>query len=212
MRIILLGAPGAGKGTQAPIISEKLNIPIIGTGNIIRAVLKNGGEMADLLRSYTDNGKLVPDELVCKMVADRLKQDDCNNGFILDGFPRTLVQAEAFEQMGGEVDIVLNFDIEDEVIFPRLAGRRACPSCGATYNVEYDNLKPKKEGICDVCGHELTIRKDDKPETIAERFKVYHAETEPLKGYYASKGKLETIDARVSAEEITSEVLKILGA
>lgn len=210
MRIILLGAPGAGKGTQAPIISEKLNIPIIGTGNIIRGVLKNGGEMAQVLKSYMDAGKLVPDEVVCKMVADRLKEDDCKGGFILDGFPRTLAQASAFEEMGGEVDIVLDFDIEDEIIFPRLAGRRICESCGDTYNIEF--VKPKTEGHCDRCGGKLIRRKDDEPETIAERFRVYHEETEPLKGYYASKGKLVTIDARIGAAEITAEVLKILGA
>lgn len=210
MKIILLGAPGAGKGTQAQIISEKLSLPIIGTGNIIRAAIKEGTEMGKLIQSYVDAGKLVPDEIVAKMVAQRLQADDCKAGYILDGFPRTLPQAKAFEEMGGKVDIVLDFDIEDAVIVGRLAGRRICASCGATYHMEHQ--RPKIEGKCDLCGGELIRRKDDEPATVAARFEVYHAETAPLKGYYEATGKLVVINARHSVEDTTAQVLKLLEA
>ncbi len=210
MKIILLGAPGAGKGTQAQIISEKLSLPIIGTGNLIRAALKDGSEMGQLLKSFMDAGKLVPDEVVVKMVAERLQANDCKSGYILDGFPRTLAQAKAFEEMGGEIDIVLDFDIADEVIAGRLSGRRICANCGATYHMEHH--KPNTEGKCDLCGGELIRRKDDEPATIAARFEVYHAETAPLKGYYANTGKLVVINAHGSVEDTTAQVLKLLEA
>lgn len=210
MKIIMLGAPGAGKGTQAEIIAEKLGIPVIGTGAIIREAIASGSELGKQFQSYTEAGKLVPDELVVKMVAERLKGGDCKKGYILDGFPRTVVQAEAFDRMGGEVDAVLDFEIGDDAIVKRMSGRRVCEKCGATYHVT--NLPPKTEGVCDKCGAALAIRKDDAPETVLERLKVYHELTEPLVGYYKARGLVKTIDAAESLETITAKTFAAIGA
>jgi len=185
MNIILLGAPGAGKGTQAAVICEKLNIPTISTGNIIREALKNGTEMGLKAKSYMDAGKLVPDEVVIGIVKERLAQDDCANGFILDGFPRTIPQAEALDAMGVVIDKVIDIEVADEVIVNRLSGRRVCEKCGRPYHLE--SLKPKAEGICDDCGGTLVQRKDDSIETVKARLDIYHNETEPLKDYYAKQ-------------------------
>lgn len=210
MKIILLGAPGAGKGTQAEIITEKLGIPVIGTGAIIREAIASGSELGRQFQSYTEAGKLVPDELVVKMVAERLQGGDCKNGYILDGFPRTVVQAEAFDRMGGAVDLVLNFEIGDGAIVKRMSGRRVCEKCGATYHVE--NLPPKAEGVCDKCGGALAVRKDDAPETVLERLRVYHELTEPLVEYYQARGLVKTIDAAKELEAITADVFAAIGA
>jgi adenylate kinase len=190
MNIIMLGAPGAGKGTQAENICEKYNLPAISTGNIIRAALKSGSEAGKRLREYTDAGKLVPDEVVIDIVRDRIAQPDCANGFVLDGFPRTIPQAEALDAMGVQIDMVIEIDVPDERIVARMSGRRTC-ACGASYHLEYK--KPKVDGICNYCGGTLGQRKDDLPETVLERLRVYHEQTEPLKDYYAKQGKLRTV-------------------
>ena len=192
MKLILLGAPGAGKGTQAEIISEKYNIPTISTGNIIRAAIKNGTEMGLKAKSYIDAGNLVPDEVVIGIIKERLAEDDCKNGFILDGFPRTIPQAEALDKMGFEIDHALSIEVDDAEIIKRMSGRRVCSGCGASYHTEFK--KPEKEGVCNICGGELVIRKDDEPETVMNRLKVYHEQTEPLKDYYKSCGKLITVE------------------
>ncbi|MBQ9082637.1 MAG: adenylate kinase [Clostridia bacterium] len=196
MNIIMLGAPGAGKGTQAENICEKYNLPAISTGNIIRAALKSGSEAGKRLREYTDAGKLVPDEVVIDIVRDRIAQPDCANGFVLDGFPRTIPQAEALDAMGVQIDKVIEIDVPDEKIVARMSGRRTC-ACGASYHLEYK--KPKVDGICNYCGGTLGQRKDDLPETVLERLRVYHEQTEPLKDYYAKQGKLRTV---VGQEEV----------
>lgn len=208
MKLILLGAPGAGKGTQAEIISEKYNIPTISTGNIIRAALKNGTEMGLKAKSYIDAGNLVPDEVVIGIIKERLAEDDCKNGFILDGFPRTIPQAEALDKMGFEIDRALSIEVDDAEIIKRMSGRRVCGKCGASYHTEFK--KPEKEGICNVCGAELVIRKDDEPETVMNRLKVYHEQTEPLKDYYKSCGKLITVEGQDKVEDTTALVLKAL--
>lgn len=208
MKLILLGAPGAGKGTQAEIISEKYNIPTISTGNIIRAALKNGTEMGLKAKSYIDAGNLVPDEVVIGIIKERLAEDDCKNGFILDGFPRTIPQAEALDKMGFEIDRALSIEVDDAEIIKRMSGRRVCLSCGASYHTEFK--KPEKEGICNICGGELVIRKDDEPETVMNRLKVYHEQTEPLKDYYKSCGKLITVEGQDKVEDTTALVLKAL--
>ena len=208
MKLILLGAPGAGKGTQAEIISEKYNIPTISTGNIIRAALKNGTEMGLKAKSYIDAGNLVPDEVVIGIIKERLAEDDCKNGFILDGFPRTIPQAEALDKMGFEIDRALSIEVDDAEIIKRMSGRRVCSKCGASYHTEFK--KPEKEGICNVCGGELVIRKDDEPETVMNRLKVYHEQTEPLKDYYKSCGKLITVEGQDKVEDTTALVLKAL--
>lgn len=208
MKLILLGAPGAGKGTQAEIISEKYNIPTISTGNIIRAALKNGTEMGLKAKSYIDAGNLVPDEVVIGIIKERLAEDDCKNGFILDGFPRTIPQAEALDKMGFEIDRALSIEVDDAEIIKRMSGRRVCGKCGASYHTEFK--KPEKEGICNVCGGELVIRKDDEPETVMNRLKVYHEQTEPLKDYYKSCGKLITVEGQDKVEDTTALVLKAL--
>ena len=182
MKLILLGAPGAGKGTQAEIICQHLNIPAISTGNIIREALNSGTEMGLKAKSYMDSGKLVPDEVVINIIKERLAQDDCKNGFILDGFPRTIAQAEALDRMGIEIDRVIDIEVPDEKITERLSGRRVCGECGASYHLLYK--KPQVEGVCDKCRGALVQRKDDQPQTILERLAVYHDQTEPLKGYY----------------------------
>ena len=208
MKLILFGAPGAGKGTQAEIISEKYNIPTISTGNIIRAALKNGTEMGLKAKSYIDAGNLVPDEVVIGIIKERLAEDDCKNGFILDGFPRTIPQAEALDKMGFEIDRALSIEVDDAEIIKRMSGRRVCGKCGASYHTEFK--KPEKEGICNVCGGELVIRKDDEPETVMNRLKVYHEQTEPLKDYYKSCGKLITVEGQDKVEDTTALVLKAL--
>ncbi len=208
MKLILLGAPGAGKGTQAEIISEKYNIPTISTGNIIRAALKNGTEMGLKAKSYIDAGNLVPDDVVIGIIKERLAEDDCKNGFILDGFPRTIPQAEALEKMGCDIDAALSIEVADEEIVKRMSGRRVCGQCGASYHTEFK--KPEKEGVCNLCNGELVIRKDDEPETVMNRLSVYHEQTEPLKDFYKSKGKLLTVEGQDKVEDTTALVLKAL--
>ncbi len=208
MKLILLGAPGAGKGTQAEKISEKLSIPVISTGNIIRESMKNGTEMGKKAKAYVDAGNLVPDEVVIGIIKERLVSDDCNNGFILDGFPRTIPQAEALDDMGIDMDVVLSIDVPDEKIVARMSGRRVCIDCGNTYHVEYK--KTKAEGICDGCGSELVQRKDDAPETVLDRLRVYHEQTEPLKEFYAAKGKLRSVEGCEEVADTTAAVFTAL--
>ena len=208
MNLILLGAPGAGKGTQAEKICEKYNIPAVSTGNIIREALKNGTDMGLKAKSYIDAGKLVPDDVVIGIIKERLAEDDCQKGFILDGFPRTIPQAEALDAMGIVIDKVVDIEVPDEKITARLSGRRVCLKCGATYHLEYK--KPSKEGICDVCGDELVQRKDDKPETVLDRLNVYHEQTEPLKDYYSKTGKLVIVEGQEEVADTTALVFKVL--
>ena len=201
MKLILLGAPGAGKGTQAERICEKYNIPAISTGNIIREALKNQTEMGLKAKSFIDAGQLVPDEVVIGIIKDRLAKDDCRDGFILDGFPRTIPQAEALDEMGVEIDKVIDIEVADEAIVGRMSGRRVCKDCGASYHLEYK--KPKQEGKCDACGAELIQRKDDHPDTVLDRLKVYHEQTEPLKDFYEKKGKLRVVEGQDSVDDTT---------
>ena len=208
MKLILLGAPGAGKGTQAEILCERLNIPTISTGNMIREAMKSGTEMGLKAKEYAENGKLVPDEVVIGIVDERLRKDDCQNGFILDGFPRTIPQAEALDRMGIIIDRVVDINVPDEVITRRVSGRRACLDCGSTYHIE--TKKPNVEGICDRCGSTLVQRKDDLPETVQERLHVYHAQTEPLRDYYAAAGKLLVVDGQQGIQEIAEQTLELL--
>ena len=208
MNIIFLGAPGAGKGTQAEIVSEKLSIPTVSTGNIIRAALKNGTPMGLQAKAYIEAGKLVPDEVVIGIIKDRLAEDDCKNGFILDGFPRTIPQAEALDEMGVVIDKVIDIEVADEKIAARMSGRRVCKTCGNSYHLEYK--KPAAEGVCDACGGELVQRKDDAPETVLERLKVYHDETEPLKSYYEKQGKLFIVEGQEEVAATTALTLKAL--
>lgn len=206
MKLILLGAPGAGKGTQAEVICNTLNIPTISTGNIIREALKNGTELGLKAKSYMDAGQLVPDEVVIEIIRERLSHDDCAEGFILDGFPRTVPQAEALDRMGIAIDRVVDIEVADEKITARLSGRRVCPACGASYHVDY---KPSKDGEnCDLCGAGLVIRKDDDPEIIKDRLKVYHEQTEPLKEYYGSKGILREVIGQEEVADTTRLVLE----
>ena len=208
MKLILLGAPGAGKGTQAEILCDRLNIPTISTGNMIREAMKSGTEMGLKAKEYAENGKLVPDEVVIGIVDERLRMDDCQNGFILDGFPRTIPQAEALDRMGIIIDRVVDINVPDEVITRRVSGRRACLDCGSTYHI--DTKKPNVEGICDRCGSTLVQRKDDLPETVQERLHVYHAQTEPLRDYYAAAGKLLVVDGQQGIQEIAEQTLELL--
>ncbi|MBO5332707.1 MAG: adenylate kinase [Clostridia bacterium] len=208
MNLILLGAPGAGKGTQAEKICEKYNIPAVSTGNIIREALKNGTDMGLKAKSYIDAGKLVPDDVVIGIIKERLAESDCANGFILDGFPRTIPQAEALDSMGIVIDKVVDIEVPDEKIAARLSGRRVCLKCGATYHLEYK--KPAKEGICDACGDELVQRKDDSPETVLDRLNVYHEQTEPLKDYYSKTGKLVIVEGQEEVKDTTALVFKAL--
>ena len=208
MKLIFLGAPGAGKGTQAEIIAAELKIPTISTGNIIREALANGTEMGLKAKSFIEAGKLVPDDVVIGIIKDRLAADDCKGGFILDGFPRTIPQAEALDKMGVIIDKVVDIDVPDENIVNRMSGRRVCKACGSSYHIE--NKKPKVEGVCDACGGELQIRKDDAPETVLDRLNVYHEQTEPLKDYYANCGKLRSVEGTASIKEITASILKVL--
>ena len=209
MKIILLGAPGAGKGTQAEEISKKLNIPAISTGFIIRNAIAAQNEVGKLAKEYIDKGQLVPDEVIIKILFERLKEDDCANGYILDGFPRTLPQAYALDEHNVNIDKVLDIEVEDDVIIERLSGRRECSKCGRTYHVLYN--KPSVEGSCDSCGGELICRKDDNPETIKERLVVYHNQTEPLKEFYKNKGIMVVAKSQNDVKETTNEVFKALG-
>ena len=213
MKIIMLGAPGAGKGTQAKKIADLCKIPHISTGDIFRANIKQGTELGKKAKSYMDAGELVPDELVCDLVVDRIQQDDCTEGFILDGFPRTIPQAEALTEalnaIEQKMEYALNIDVPDENIIHRMAGRRACVGCGATYHLEF--APTKVEGICDVCGEKLILRDDDKPETVTNRLNVYHAQTKPLIDYYDKKGIVYTIDGTQSMDTVFSDIRKILG-
>lgn len=208
MNIIFLGAPGAGKGTQAEIVSEKLAVPTVSTGNIIRAALKNGTPMGLKAKAFIESGKLVPDEVVIGIIKDRLSEDDCANGFILDGFPRTIPQAEALDKMGIVIDKVIDIEVADEKIAKRMSGRRVCKACGNSYHLEYK--KPLKDGVCDACGGELVQRKDDAPETVLERLKIYHDETEPLKDYYEKTGKLFIVEGQEEVADTTALTLKAL--
>ena len=206
MNIILLGAPGAGKGTQAEVICERLNIPTISTGNIIRAALKTGTEMGLKAKSFIEAGALVPDEVVIGIIKERLAEDDCKNGFILDGFPRTIPQAEALDAMGIVIDKVIDIEVTDEAIVRRMSGRRVCEKCGASYHLEYK--LPAKEGVCDSCAGALVQRKDDHPDTVKARLEVYHNETEPLKAYYEKQGKLSVVEGQATIEDTTALILK----
>lgn len=210
MNLILLGAPGAGKGTQAEVISEALSIPQISTGNMLREAVKNGTEYGLKAKAAMDSGALVPDEIVIGILKDRIAQDDCKGGFILDGFPRTVPQAEALDAMGVTIDKVLEIYVPDETIQARVSGRRVCEGCGATYHIQY---KPSKvEGVCDKCGAKTIIRKDDQPATVLDRLAVYHKQTEPLKEYYAKQGKLETVVGQEEVADTTKLTLKAVGA
>ena len=213
MKIIMLGAPGAGKGTQAKQIAGKYSIPHISTGDIFRANIKNGTELGKKAKEYMDQGLLVPDELTCDLVVDRIGHDDCKNGFVLDGFPRTIPQAEALtnalNELGQKMDYAIDVDVPDENIVKRMSGRRACLECGATYHVV--SIPPKKEGICDACGSELVLRDDDKPETVQKRLDVYHEQTQPLIDYYKKAGILKSVDGTQPMEDVFAEIVKILG-
>ena len=208
MRLILLGAPGAGKGTQAEILSKLLDIPTISTGNILRAAMRNGTPVGLQAKAYVDAGKLVPDDVIIGIIQERLAQPDCAKGYILDGVPRTIPQAEAMEQMGIQVDCALSIEVEDQVIVERMAGRRTCQDCSQTFHIV--NNPPRQEGVCDFCGGELTIRKDDAPETVKARLVTYHRDTEPLKAFYAQRGKLRTVENQPSVEATTAVIRQAL--
>ena len=214
MKIIMLGAPGAGKGTQAKKIAEKYQIPHISTGDIFRSNIKEGTELGMKAKAYMDQGGLVPDELTIGMLMDRIQKDDCKNGYVLDGFPRTIPQAEsltnALNERNQKIDYAVNVDVPDENIVNRMSGRRACLSCGATYHIVY---KPSKvEGICDVCGDKLVLREDDKPETVKKRLSVYHDQTQPLIDYYKEAGVLANVDGTQDMEKVFSDIVAVLGA
>ena len=214
MKIIMLGAPGAGKGTQAKQIADKYSIPHISTGDIFRANIKNGTELGKKAKQYMDQGALVPDELTCDLVMDIIQQDDCKNGFVLDGFPRTIPQAEALDAALGKInekmDYAIDVDVPDENIVNRMSGRRACLNCGATYHLI--SIPPKVEGICDRCGSEIVLREDDKPETVQKRLKVYHEQTQPLIDYYKNQGILKSVDGTQPMDEVFKAIVTILGA
>ena len=209
MKLILLGAPGAGKGTQAEIISKKLGIPTISTGNILREAIRNETEIGLKAKSFMDNGKLVPDDVIIGIVSERVAREDCAKGFILDGVPRTIPQAEALEAAGIHFDAVISIEIEDPVIEARMTGRRVCGGCGASYHITAN--PPKTEGICDACGKELVIRKDDAPETVKNRLKVFHAETEALKDFYGKLGVLKLVEGNQPIDQATRDILAALG-
>lgn len=213
MKIVMLGAPGAGKGTQAIKIADKYDIPHISTGDIFRANIKGGTELGQKAKSYIDKGELVPDEVTIGMLLDRIAQDDCKNGYVLDGFPRTIPQAEslteALKSQGDKIDFALNIDVPDEAIIERMSGRRACPKCGATYHIVY--AAPKTGNICDKCGTELIIRSDDKPETVKDRLNVYHQQTEPLIAYYKAAGVLREVDGTQELPKVFEDVVAILS-
>ena len=213
MKIVMLGAPGAGKGTQAIKIADKYDIPHISTGDIFRANIKGGTELGQKAKSYIDKGELVPDEVTIGMLLDRIAQDDCKNGYVLDGFPRTIPQAEslteALKSQDDKIDFALNIDVPDEAIIERMSGRRACPKCGATYHIVY--AAPKTENICDKCGSELIIRSDDKPETVKDRLNVYHQQTEPLIAYYKAAGVLREVNGTQELPKVFEDVVAILS-
>ncbi len=209
MKLILLGAPGAGKGTQAEILCKELNIPTISTGNILRAAIKNGTPTGLKAKSYMDAGQLVPDEVIIGIVTERLAEPDCAGGYILDGVPRTIAQAEALEQGGIQFDAVVSIEISDETIMERMSGRRVCESCGASYHLVA--VPPKTPGVCDSCGGKLVQRKDDAPETVKARLEVYHKETEPLKDFYAQRGLLKSVENQPTVAETTQAILRALG-
>ena len=210
MNLILLGAPGAGQGTQAELLVKKLAIPAISTGNMLREAMANGTELGKKAKQYMDEGSLVPDELILGIVADRVAQPDCQNGFILDGVPRTLAQAEALENKGIKIDHVISIEVDDAEIEGRMTGRRVCAKCGASYHVVAN--PPKTEGVCDLCGGELIIRKDDKPETVRHRLEVYHASTEVLKDFYGKLGRLCIVNGSQSIEDANRDILKAIEA
>ena len=213
MKIIMLGAPGAGKGTQADKICAKYEIPHISTGDIFRANIKNNTELGQKAKSYMDKGELVPDELVVDLVVDRIKADDCKNGYVLDGFPRTIPQAEALDaalaNIGSKIDYAVNVEVPDENIVNRMSGRRACVACGATYHIVHSPTK--EEGICDRCGKELIVREDDKPETVTKRLNVYHEQTQPLIDYYTKQGALKEVDGTMNMDDVFNAIVAILG-
>ena len=212
MKIVMLGAPGAGKGTQARLISEKYSIPQISTGDIFRANIRDNTELGQRAKSYMDKGLLVPDQVTCDLVVDRISKDDCKNGYILDGFPRTIPQAEALtkalNQQGAKIDYAIDVEVPDEDIVRRMSGRRACPKCGATYHIDY--LKPAQEGICDTCGSELYLREDDHPGTVQKRLDVYHSQTQPLIQYYREQGVLHSIDGTKEMHEVFGDICSVL--
>ncbi|SEA11381.1 Adenylate kinase [Oribacterium sp. KHPX15] len=212
MKIVMLGAPGAGKGTQAIKIADKYGIPHISTGDIFRANIKGGTELGMKAKSYMDKGQLVPDEVTIGMLLDRIAEDDCKDGYVLDGFPRTIPQAEsltkALADKGDKIDFALDINVPDEAILTRMSGRRACPKCGATYHIVY--AAPQKENICDKCGSELIIRSDDKPETVQDRLNVYHKQTEPLISYYKNEGVFCEVDGTKELQEVFNDVVKVL--
>ena len=214
MKIIMLGAPGAGKGTQAKKIADRYQIPHISTGDIFRANIKEGTELGKKVKSYMDQGLLVPDELTLELIMDRFQNPDCANGYVLDGFPRTIPQAEALtaalEKNGDSIDYAINVEVPDENIITRMSGRRACLACGATYHVVY--APTKEEGVCDRCGEKLVLRDDDKPETVKKRLDVYHSQTQPLIDYYTKQGKLAEVDGTQSVDAVFDAIVKILGA
>lgn len=213
MKIVMLGAPGAGKGTQAKMIAEKYSIPHISTGDIFRSNIKEGTELGLEAKSYMDQGKLVPDELTVKILLDRVAKDDCRNGYVLDGFPRTIPQAnvlkEALEAQNDKIDYAINVDVPDENIVRRMSGRRACVTCGATYHIEH--VPPKKEGICDKCGSALILRDDDKPDTVLNRLKIYHEQTQPLIDFYNNEGILKEVDGTIDVKDVFANIAAILG-
>ena len=213
MKIIMLGAPGAGKGTQAKMIADKYQIPHISTGDIFRSNIKEGTELGKEAKTYMDKGLLVPDELTVKILLDRVAKDDCKNGYVLDGFPRTIPQAEVLDEalakLNDKIDFAIDVDVPDENIITRMSGRRACLACGATYHIEH--IPPKTEGICDRCGKELVQRDDDKEETVKNRLNVYHEQTQPLIDFYTEKGILKTVDGTVDMEDVFAAIVKILG-
>ena len=213
MKLILLGAPGAGKGTQAKMIAEKFGIPHISTGDIFRANIQKGTELGAEAKKYMDQGLLVPDELTVKILLDRVAQDDCGKGYVLDGFPRTIPQAkvldEALEKLGEKIDYAVDVDVADEHIVKRMSGRRACLKCGATYHVEH--IPPRQEGVCDSCGSDLVLRDDDKPETVMNRLKVYHDQTQPLIEYYGQKGILRKVDGTMEMQDVFHAIVDLLG-
>ena len=213
MKIIMLGAPGAGKGTQAKMIADQYGMPHVSTGDIFRANIKEGTELGKEVKSYMDQGLLVPDELTVKILLDRVGKEDCQNGFILDGFPRTIPQAEvldkALAELGDAIDYAINVDVPDEHIIGRMTGRRACLTCGATYHIVH--IPPRQEGICDGCGKELVLRDDDKLETVRKRLDVYHEQTQPLIAYYQEKGILRTINGTAEMQDVFKEIINILG-
>ncbi len=213
MKIIMLGAPGAGKGTQAKMIAEEKGIPHISTGDIFRANIKEGTDLGKEAKTYMDQGKLVPDELTVRILLDRVSKEDCKNGYVLDGFPRTIPQANVLDEeltkLGDRVDFAIDVDVPDENIINRMSGRRACLKCGATYHIKH--IPPKQEGICDNCGEKLVLRDDDKPETVKKRLDVYHEQTQPLIRYYSDKGILKTVDGTVDSKEVFAQIKDILA-